>query len=119
METVKEGKETLEDKLLRLIEEGDATVILSSEYTESLNDLIKNEFISIENDALRLTEKGKQAKIIGVYAMTPQVTPGEEQIKKENFPQQKISTGISNNSFLIILFFFLISILAILTLTNS
>lgn len=119
MEISEETGEAMKDKLLLLIEEGDATVILSSKYTESLNELIKHEFISIENEALRLTDKGREAKVLGVEAMMGKTVEVEEEIKIKDFPPQKTLSGVSNRSFLILLFFFLISLLAMMTLINS
>jgi len=107
------------DELLQLIEEGDPTVILSSEYIEGLNDLIKHEFVYIENDRLKLTEKGEQAKIIGIQKMMTNNPPVEEHKELRDFSQTSTLSGISNHSFLIILVFFLVSILAILTLISS
>lgn len=119
MEVFNEKDEEVKDRLLRLIEEGDPTVILSSEYRESLNELIKFEFVSIENDALRLTEKGKEAKILGTNRLIKQSVTVEKEIKISDFPQQKVTPKISNRSFLILLFFFLVSLLAMISLINS
>lgn len=119
LETVEESEEAIKIKLLQLIEDGDATVILSSEYIESLNELIKFEFVSIDNERLQLTEKGQQAKLFGLNKfMDNNFTPREE-IKISDFPEQKVTRGISNQAFLIILFFFFISLIAIITLLNT
>lgn len=112
LETLEESEPDIKDKLLQLIEDGDATVILSSEYTQSLNDLIKSEFISIENDRLQLTEKGQRAKILGIKKVSEQNPPAPEMVLNDFTPLQA-SKGVSNRSFLILLFFFLISLMAI------
>lgn len=116
METLEEIDSDIKDKLLKVIEDGDATAILSSEYSESLNELIKLEFISIENERLQLTEKGQKAKLTGVKVAMEQNPPSTEEIKLSDFTQPQATKGISNQSFLIILFFFLISLLAMAAL---
>ncbi|SOC81084.1 hypothetical protein SAMN06296241_2656 [Salinimicrobium sediminis] len=113
LETLEESEPDIKDKLLQLIEDGDATVILSSEYTQSLNDLIKSEFISIENDRLQLTEKGQRAKILGIKKVSEQNPPAPETMVLNDFTPLQASKGVSNRSFLILLFFFLISLMAI------
>lgn len=112
LEPLEESNSEIKDKLLQLIEEGDATVILSSEYTESLNELIKSEFISIENDALQLTEKGQKAKITGVKTFLEDNLSLKEELKISDFPQPKFTGGISYRAFLFILFFFFVSLTA-------
>ena len=116
MEKLEEIDSDIKDRLLKLIEDGDATAILSSEYSESLNELIKLEFISIENERLQLTEKGQKAKLIGVKGAMEQNFPLTEEIKLSDFTQPKATKGISNQSFLIILFFFFISLMAMAAL---
>lgn len=111
------GSEDIKDKLLKLIEDGDATSILDTEYTESLNELIKAEIISLVDDKLELTEKGQQAKLMGIKVFMEKDVPVNQEIKITDFPEQKINSGISNQSFLIILLFFLISLVVTLTLT--
>ncbi len=113
MEALNESEPDIQDKLLQVIEDGDPTAILSSEYTDSLNELIKLEFISIENDGLQLTEKGQQARLMGVKGVMKQNLSATEEIKISDFSQQTASKGLSNQAFLIILFFFFISLLAI------
>lgn len=55
------------DKLLKLIEEGDADTILSEENMQnSFSELIKYELIVIKNDKVFLTELGTVARIVGV-----------------------------------------------------
>lgn len=105
--------ETVEDKLLHLIEQEDPTVILSTEYLESFNELMKLELVTIENEKLKLTEKGRQAKINGVKAALETTKPIEEQVKLSDFPVQKLKQGVFNRAFLYMLFFFLISVLVI------
>ena len=56
------------DNLLRLIEEGDFNSILSdNELLPKLNELIKHEFVIIKGEAVMLSEKGQEAKNIGVF----------------------------------------------------
>lgn len=113
MEALNESEPDIQDKLLQVIEDGDPTAILSSEYTDSLNELIKLEFISIENDGLQLTEKGQQARLMGVKGVMKQNLSAKEEVKISDFSQPTASKGLSNQAFLIILFFFFISLLAI------
>jgi hypothetical protein len=115
--STKNNDESLKIKLLELIEEGDPTVILSSENMENLNELIKYEFISIENDRLKLTEKGRQAKAVGVKALMHENFPPKEELIS-NITQNKTTSILSNRSFLIILFFLLVSLVAMLTAMN-
>ncbi|NJY62756.1 hypothetical protein HC174_08295 [Salinimicrobium sp. CDJ15-81-2] len=115
-DVLEESDPDKKDKLLQIIEDGDATVILSSEYTQSLNELIKLEFVSIENEKLQLTEKGQQAKLIGVKGAMEKNPPLTEELKLSDFTQPSPTKGISNQAFLIILFFFFISLLAIAAL---
>ncbi|WP_029036911.1 hypothetical protein [Salinimicrobium xinjiangense] len=117
-EIFNEADEDLKDRLLQLVEEGDPTVILSSQYIESLNDLIKYEFISIENDRLKLTEKGLQAKTMGYKTVIGQKLVAEGEKKEDHILQQKTSSGISNRSFLILVCFLVVSLVALLTATN-
>lgn len=113
MEALNESEPDIQDKLLQVIEDGDPTAILSSEYTDSLNELIKLEFISIENEGLQLTEKGQQARLMGVKGVMKQNLSATEEVKLSDFSQPTASKGLSNQAFLIILFFFFISLLAI------
>lgn len=108
--------EAVKDLLLQLIEEGDPTIILSSEYSRSLNELIKFEFIAIENERLQLTEKGKQAQLLGVKAVMEKKDFLNEEVKVSDSTTQKLTDGNSNQSFLIVLLFFLISLLAMISL---
>lgn len=103
------------DELLNLIEEGNATAILSADYTSSLNELIKHELISIDKDKLTLTEKGKKARTLGIEAFLLQEKPADNQIKV-SIDSGKIGIERSDSSLLIILFFLLISLLAIFTM---
>lgn len=118
-ENLKGINESVEDKLLRLIEMGDATVILSPEYIESLNELMKREFITIENEKLQLTDKGRQAQIHGVKATNNPEIPVQEQVELYDFPAQKIGQVISKRAFIFILFFTLISLVITFTLVNT
>lgn len=55
------------DHILRLIENGDThTLLMDDELLRKLNDLIKYELVVIKGEALVLSEKGQEAKIIGV-----------------------------------------------------
>lgn len=116
LETLEESEPELKDRLLQLIEDGDATVILSAEFTESLHELIKTEFISIENERLQLTEKGQQAKLLGVKKFLEQNAPMTEKIEVPDLKQVKAFKEISNLSFLTILFFFFICFVTLLTM---
>lgn len=117
LERLQDEENEMKDKLLELIEDGDATSILDTEYTESLNELIKAEFISLVDDKLELTEKGQQAKRMGIKMFMENEVPVNRDVRITDFPEQKINSGISNQSFLIILLFFLISLVVTLTLT--
>lgn len=55
------------DRLLKLIEEGDPDVILSEEkLIPRFNELMKYDLVTLKNEKVYLTEKGKQAKREGV-----------------------------------------------------
>ncbi|UJH92059.1 hypothetical protein LZ575_05490 [Antarcticibacterium sp. 1MA-6-2] len=55
------------DRLLKLIEQGDAAIILSEENLQNcISELLKFELIVIKNDHIYLTEIGKTALIVGV-----------------------------------------------------
>lgn len=120
METLRtpENADTGPDDLLRLIEAGDAIDILSEKYTGCFADLMKYELVEIQGEKLQLTEKGRQARRSGVKNfMKP--------IVAEKYPTQKVPVSVDlkpearNNSFLVILFFLLFSLLAIITLINT
>ena len=54
-------------RLLKLIEEGDASTILSERsFSEKFNDLVKYELVAIKRDKVSLTEIGKHALRVGV-----------------------------------------------------
>lgn len=62
-------KATIEDqnKLLKLIEEGDTFSLLSEENLgEGFNELMKNELITITDGKIQITETGKEAKTKGI-----------------------------------------------------
>ena len=112
-----EDVKTLQDKLLCTIEEGDAVDILAEEYSESLNELMKAELIEIRNDKLELTDKGRQAKIIGVKDCLVK-NPGEsEKIRLEDF-SENLSRDSRNRSLLIVLFFLMLSLVVIMIFLN-
>lgn len=50
-----------QEKLLRLIDEGDPSSILSEENTKGFNELMKYQLITIEDDKVSLTELGREA----------------------------------------------------------
>lgn len=116
IESPEKRDEEIKERLLQLIEDGDPTIILSSEFTESLNELIKYEFVSIEDERLQLTEKGQQAKLQGLKDFLVAKAPMTEEIKLSDIPQQKLSSGISNQAFLLLLIFFSVSLLAMIFL---
>lgn len=67
------------DELLQLIENGDPTTILSEDdLVERLNFLLKWDLITITADEIRLTQKGKEAKMNGVSSV----------IEEESFNEQ-------------------------------
>lgn len=116
-EVLEKEEEALQDKLLRLIEEGDATIILSSEYTYCLNELIKNEFVSIGREKLELSEKGRQAKVLGVNAFMA-VEKDCEEVPNFTLNIQKDGAKNINRSLVVILFFLLISLLAVFSMVG-
>ncbi len=61
------------NRLLELIDEGDADAILSEdELISRFNELLKYELIAVEYEKVYLTEKGKEAKNKGVEAIINQ-----------------------------------------------
>lgn len=76
------------DELLQLIENGDAETILSEDdLVERLNFLLKWELITITEDEIHLTQKGKEARIEGVSSL----------IEEENFNEQLLEFSKKKN----------------------
>ncbi len=74
------------DELLQIIEGGDPTKILSEDdLVQRLNFLLKHELITIADDKICLTEKGKEARIKGIRTIIE-----EEDLNKElsEFPKK-------------------------------
>lgn len=117
-ENLSNDEETVCEKLLHLIEDGDADQILSAEYTASLNELIKNEFITLEDDKVLLTAKGREAKLLGIKALIDPVNPLQDQVKISDFSEVPVKP-VMNPSLIIILVFFLVSMIAIFALMNQ
>ncbi len=115
-ETLETGEPDIKDKLLKIVEDGDAIEILSTEYGQSLNELIRLEFISIEDDKLRLTEKGERAKVLGVKYFAEQDAHIAKTPELPDFATQKPFRTASNRIFLVLLLFFFIALIALLIL---
>lgn len=109
---------SMTDKLLKLVEEGDATAILAREYRSSLNELIKHELISMDEDRLKLTEKGRKAMLMGADLFLMDKKPATD-APGEHSTLQKINVEGSNQSLIIILFFLLISLLTIFVMAGQ
>lgn len=63
-------------RLLHLIYEGETSGILTDQgLRESLNDLMKHELITIYNNKLKLTERGKSAMKNGINTVITKVRP--------------------------------------------
>lgn len=76
-------------RLLHLIYEGKTSGILTDQsLRNSLNDLMKYELITIYNNKLRLTERGKNALKNGISSVITKVRPAREAEKTESNPQQ-------------------------------
>lgn len=116
LEITCENEEVLEELLL-LVEEGDATAILSSQYVACLNELIKKEFVSIDQEKLQLTDKGKKARTFGFNAfLQERSTPGAPTAFATAVQKNK-QEGV-NQSLIIILVFMFISLLAIFSIMS-
>ena len=110
-----EDVERIQDKLLQIIEDGDAVDILAEDYAASLNELMKFELIEIHNEKLQLTEKGRQAKLKGVKDFMAPEPEQKEKIELVDFSTD-VKSQAKNRSLLVILFFLMISLLSIATL---
>lgn len=96
------------DRLLKLIEEGDPDVILSEEQLiPRFNELMKYDLVTLKDDKVYLTEKGKEAKREGV----DKIIKRERQLRFENSnisssiekkPAMAFSQKIRNGKFWII-----------------
>lgn len=105
-----EDVEDIQDKVLRTIEEGDATDILTEAYAESFNELMKYELIEINEDKVRLTDKGRQALSFGVANVLKQAPVSKEKLQVTDFPQP----DSRNRSFFVLLIFLLSSLSAMI-----
>lgn len=110
-----EDVERIQDKLLQIIEDGDAVDILAEDYAASLNELMKFELIEIHNEKLQLTDKGRQAKLKGVKDFMSPEPEQKEKIELVDFSTD-VKSQAKNRSLLVILFFLMISLLSIATL---
>lgn len=110
-----EDVERIQDKLLQIIEDGDAVDILAEDYAASLNELMKFELIEIHNEKLQLTDKGRQAKLKGVKDFMAPEPEQKEKIELVDFSTD-VKSQAKNRSLLVILFFLMISLLSIATL---
>lgn len=101
------------DYLLKLIEEEDATLILSGENAEDFNKLMKYELITIEDHKLHLTRRGEKAKEIGVSAMLQELETIDKLEAKPVIADFHDAEEKENRTLLIYIFlaFFLIAIL--------
>lgn len=85
------------DKLLKLIEEGDADTILSEENMQnSFSELVKYELIVIKNDKIFLTELGTVARIVGVQKVVNELK--EKKIAIKTAAPVSNSKGIRTSS---------------------
>ncbi len=71
---IEHSKKDGRTRLLKLIEEGDATTILSEEhFGEKFNDLVKYELVAIKKDKVSLTAIGKHALRVGVKSVIEKI----------------------------------------------
>lgn len=93
-------------RLLHLIYEGKTSGILTDQgLRESLNDLMKHELITIYNNKLRLTERGKIAMKNGIHTVLTRVRP-----------KKKIHTPVDTNPKNLILLIVTIAVLLMVIL---
>lgn len=106
------------DKLLKLIEDGDADIILSEENMQgSLNELVKHELVLIKEDKIFLTELGQRARTEGVKKVISGLKPKPMiQINAAPVIERKIRS--SNTPYYILLILGLLLILAIQFIWN-
>lgn len=84
------------DRLLKLIEEGDADTILSQENMQnSFSELIKYELIVVKNDKVFLTELGAVARVVGVQKVLNEVKEKKVAVKTATVDHPK---GIRTSS---------------------
>lgn len=61
-------------RLLKLIDEGDASAILSEKnFGTRFNELVKYELVAIKKDRIRLTEMGRHALRIGAQSVIDKI----------------------------------------------
>lgn len=74
---VEKTEKNLEDgptRLLKLIDEGDASAILSEKnFGVRFNELVKYELVAIKKDRLRLTEMGRHALRVGARSVIEKI----------------------------------------------
>ncbi len=98
------------DKVLKLVEKGDATLILAEKnLTETFNELLKYELIDINDGKVKLTAKGEKAQTAGISAFV-QKLQREAEMKEFSGKQGKIG----HTFFMISLLLFLFSIIFLL-----
>ena len=113
-----EDTKSLQDKLLEIIQDGDAIDILAEEYASSLNALMKAELIEIHNEKLQLTAKGLQAKIMGVENFLSAFPMAENKIPLKDISEE-LSPEFKNRPLVIVLFFLLITLIALVVFVTS
>lgn len=92
------------DKLLKLIEEGDADTILSEENMQnSFSELIKYELIVLKNDKVFLTELGTVARIVGVKKVVKELKEKEIAVNSAAPVADQKNIKTSNSSYYILL----------------
>ncbi|UJH92463.1 hypothetical protein LZ575_08185 [Antarcticibacterium sp. 1MA-6-2] len=80
------------DRLLKLIEEGEADVILSEEkLIPRFNELMKHDLVTLKDEKVFLTEKGKKAKVEGV----DKIINREKELQVQNSHISKRSPAIT------------------------
>lgn len=82
------------DELLQIIEGGDPARILSEDdLVQRLNFLLKYQLVTITEDRIYLTEKGREARIKGINSII-----GAEDLNKElsEFPENKKNSKEKN-----------------------
>mgnify|MGYP006199069997 CR=1 FL=1 len=98
-------------RLLHLIYEGKTSGILTDQnLREGLNDLMKHELITIYNNKLRLTERGKTALKNGIHSVLTKVRPNRKAIAVEETGQNNlVALMITIAVLLIVILLFMLS----------
>lgn len=97
-------------RLLHLIYEGNTSGILTDQrLRDSLNDLMKHELITIYNNKLKLTERGKAAMKNGINTVITKVRPKNNiQYNEDPAPRQLMEFMVAIAVLLMVILLFMI-----------